>query len=71
MEQHHSGEGSEYTKRRLPVALIYYEEYDRIDYAFYREKQLQGWSRKKKLALMDGDFDLLPELAKKVFRNKR
>jgi len=70
MEQHQSGEGSEYTKRRLPVTLLYYEEYDRIDFAFYREKQLQGWSRKKKTALMSGDVDLLPDLAKKVFREK-
>ena len=70
MEQHQSGEGSEYTKRRLPVTLLYYEEYDRFDFAFYREKQLQGWSRKKKTALMSGDVDLLPDLAKKVFREK-
>ena len=67
MEQHQNGEGSEYTKRRLPVTLIYYEEYDRIDYAFYREKQLQGWGRKKKLALVEGNVDLLPDLAKKIF----
>ncbi|PVW15311.1 GIY-YIG nuclease family protein [Marixanthomonas spongiae] len=68
IEQHQNAEGSEYTKRRLPVTLFYYEEYDRIDHAFYREKQLQGWSRKKKLALMGGDLELLPELAKKIFR---
>ena len=31
---------------------------------FFREKQIQGWSRKKKEALMEGNADLLPELAK-------
>jgi putative endonuclease len=51
----------------LPVNLVYYEEYDRIDEAFYREKQIQKWSRKKKKALIDGDLSNLPALAKKVF----
>jgi len=63
IQQHQSGEGSNHTKKRLPVQLIYYEEYDRIDLAFYREKQIQGWSRKKKEALIGGAAELLPELA--------
>ncbi|WP_157429236.1 GIY-YIG nuclease family protein [Aequorivita sublithincola] len=63
--QHQTGEGSNYTKNRLPVKLIYFEEYDRIDLAFYREKQVQRWSRKKKEALISGENYLLPELAKK------
>ena len=70
LEQHQSGEGANYTAKRLPVKLLYYEVYDRIDYAFNREKQLQGWSRKKKDALINGDEQLLSELAKKVFRRK-
>lgn len=61
--QHQSGEGANHTKKRLPVKLIYYEEFQRIDEAFYREKQVQGWSRKKKEALINGSFDLLPTLA--------
>ena len=32
----------------LPVKLVYYEKFDRIDEAFYREKQIQGWGRKRK-----------------------
>ena len=68
--QHHSGEGANYTANRLPVKLIYYEEYHRIDDAFYREKQIQKWTRKKKKALINGDEKLLSELAKKVFRKK-
>ena len=70
LEQHQSGEGANYTAKRLPVKLLYYEVYDRIDYAFNREKQLQGWSRKKKEALINGDEQLLSELAKKFFRQK-
>jgi putative endonuclease len=67
IEQHNNGEGANYTKKHLPVNLVYYEEYDRIDEAFYREKQIQKWSRKKKKALIDGDLSNLPALAKKVF----
>ena len=62
--------GANYTKKRRPVKLVYYEEYSRIDEAFYREKQVQGWSRKKKLALIEGKAELLPQLAKKIFRKK-
>lgn len=64
LEQHQNGEGANHTKKRLPVSLLYYEEYSRIDEAFYREKQVQGWSRKKKEALIEGKNDLLPLLAK-------
>ncbi len=67
IQQHQAGEGTKYTKKRLPVKLIYSEEFDRIDAAFYREKQIQSWSRKKKQALIDGRLDDLPELSKKVF----
>jgi predicted GIY-YIG superfamily endonuclease len=52
LAQHQAGEGANYTKKRLPVELVYYEEFQRIDEAFYREKQVQGWSRKKKEALI-------------------
>lgn len=54
LAQHQNGEGANHTKKRLPVKLLYFEEYDRIDLAFYREKQIQGWSRRKKEALMNG-----------------
>lgn len=62
--QHRNGKGAQYTKARLPVELVYYEEYQRIDEAFYREKQIQGWSRKKKEALIAGRFDRLSDLSK-------
>ncbi len=53
LTQHQNGEGANHTKKRLPVELVYYEEFERIDLAFYREKQVQGWSRKKKEALIE------------------
>ena len=67
LEQHQSGNGANYTKNRLPVKLLYVEEYSRIDVAFYREKQIQGWCRKKKLALINGEYNLLKSLSKKSF----
>ncbi len=62
--QHQAGEGANFTRKNLPVELVYYEEHQRIDQAFYREKQIQGWSRKKKEALINGEFDKLPGLSK-------
>ena len=61
--QHKAGEGGNHTKKRLPVKLVYYEEYENVADAFYREKQVQGWSRKKKEALINGMPELLPKLA--------
>ncbi|MDR2729820.1 MAG: GIY-YIG nuclease family protein [Treponema sp.] len=66
LSQHQAGEGAKHTKKRLPVKLVYYEEYSRIDEAFYREKQVQGWRRAKKEALIKGTPELLPGLAKAV-----
>ena len=63
LAQHQAGEGANHTKKRLPVRLVYFEEYARIDEAFRREKQLQGWSRKKKEALINGKPELLQKLA--------
>ena len=59
IQQHQSGEGANHTKKKLPVRLIYFEEFTRIDEAFYREKQVQNWSRKKKEALINGDLQEL------------
>lgn len=63
LAKHQAGEGANHTKKRLPVELVYLEEFQRIDEAFYREKQVQGWSRKKKEALIGGDVNKLKELA--------
>ncbi|NUN10430.1 MAG: GIY-YIG nuclease family protein [Ignavibacteriaceae bacterium] len=70
LEQHQLGEGANFTSKRLPVELVYYEEYERVDEAFYREKQIQGWSRSKKEALIFGKESALPTLAKKVWKKK-
>jgi putative endonuclease len=68
IEQHQNGEGANHTKKHLPIQLVYYEEYDRIDYAFEREKQIQKWRRKKKEALINGEFEELHLLARNYRR---
>ena len=63
LSQHQTGQGANHTKKRLPVRLVYYEKFARIDKAFYREKQVQGWSRKKKQALIAGRTEKLKKAA--------
>jgi len=63
IREHQDGRGANHTKKRLPVKLVYVEEYTRIDTVFHREKQIQGWSRTKKEALINAKFDILPNLA--------
>lgn len=63
IKEHQKGEGANHTKSRLPVVLVYYEEFDRIDHAFNREKQVQRWTRKKKEALIDDRPEDLPKLS--------
>ncbi len=55
---------SGYTSARLPVHLVFSQEFADINDAIRAEKQMKGWSRKKKEALINGDFDLLHKLAK-------
>lgn len=64
-EQHQAGAGARYTSVRLPVRLVYHEEFDEVRAAFAREKQVQKWSRAKRQALIDGRQKSLPELSEK------
>ena len=63
LKEHESGTGCGFTKARLPIKLVYTEEYDTIEEAYKRERQLHGWSRKKKEALIRGDFEQLKQSA--------
>ena len=57
LAQHQQGHGSAYTRRRLPVALVWSEGFSRIDEAFAWEKRLQGWSHAKRQAFAEGGLD--------------
>jgi predicted GIY-YIG superfamily endonuclease len=63
LEQHQSGNGANHTKKRLPVVLVYYEEFPHVAQAYYREKQIQRWTRKKKEALINGNLTELKRLS--------
>jgi putative endonuclease len=69
--QHQEGKGAKYTSGRLPVKLVYCEEYERVAKAYFREKQIQDWTRRKREALINGTPEMLPALAKKVFDKKK
>ena len=65
LAQHQSGDLVGYTKHRRPVQLVYSESFDSRDAAFVAERQLKGWSRQKKEALIAGDWDRLRLLAQR------
>ena len=62
--EHNEGLGANFTRKRLPVVLVYCEEADSVEACFVREKQIQGWSRAKKLALIEGRLGDLPALSR-------
>ena len=64
LSAHNLGLGSAYTRRRTPVRLVWCEEYHRIEDAFRREKQVQGWGRAKRQALIEGRYADLPGLSR-------
>jgi putative endonuclease len=64
LAQHQAGEGSIYTRSRLPVKLVYTQEFPSKHDVFLRERQVKGWSRAKKAALIRGDFEALIKLSK-------
>jgi putative endonuclease len=57
--------GAAYTRKRRPVMLVWAGEFATIAEAFTFEKQVQGWSRRKREALIRGDFDALPALSRR------
>ena len=54
VSEHGLGLGAAYTRKRRPVQLVWAGEFSRIDQAFAFEKQVQGWSRHKREALIAG-----------------
>ncbi len=61
--EHNEGIYCGYTSIRRPVKLVFTETYDRITEAIARERQIKGWSRAKKEALIALDYEALPELS--------
>ncbi len=59
-----------YTRSRRPVKLVYCQEFSTRDEAFTAERQIKGWSRRKKQALIANDWDKLVEYSKAYSRKK-
>ncbi|WBX71297.1 GIY-YIG nuclease family protein [Tenacibaculum retecalamus] len=67
--EHKEGNHKEsYTYKRRPLELVFYCEFTNVEMAIEKEKQLKKWSRNKKEALINGEFEKLPNLAKKKFK---
>jgi len=64
LKYHCRGEGAAYTRRRLPVELVFYREFSNQHDALAAEKQIKRWSRNKKKALANSEFELLQALSK-------
>jgi len=62
--QHQTGEIEGYTSTRLPVELVFFSEFPTRDEAKETERQIKGWSRKKKEALIRGDWADLVRLSR-------
>ena len=56
---HNSGRGAMHTRLRRPVRLIFTEPFATETAAVTRERHLKRWTRAKKEALVDGDFERL------------
>jgi putative endonuclease len=63
--EHNAGRYDGYTATRRPVALVFSQWFKRITDAITAERQIKGWSRAKKEALIRGDFEALQNLAKR------
>lgn len=67
--EHQQGKHIEsYTYKRRPLKLVFYAEFTNINQAIATEKQIKKWSKAKKEALINGEFEQLPNLAKKNFK---
>lgn len=66
IDEHQSGVNPEsYTHKKRPVKLVFCERFTEVEQAITFEKQVKGWTRKKKEAIINGNWELLPELSKR------
>ena len=69
VNEHNAGVYGGFTKKRRPVELVFHQEFDRITDAIAAERQIKGWRREKKEALIRGDFDALVALSRNRARH--
>jgi predicted GIY-YIG superfamily endonuclease len=70
ISDHSIGIASVYTACRLPIKVIFIQPFASRTEAFNAERQIKGWSRKKKEAFIYQNWHALSLLAKKKFNKK-
>lgn len=65
--EHRMKKYDNYTSLRLPVKLMFYQPFGTRDAAFKAERKIKGWTRIKKEALIQENWNLISKLAKKKF----
>src|SRR5438552_600399 len=66
LAEHAAGTFDGYTAHRRPVRLVFHQYFQRIEGAIAAERQVKGWRREKKEALIRGEFASLPSLASRA-----
>jgi putative endonuclease len=66
--KHQAGTFDGYTASRRAVTLVFRQHFERIEDAVAAERQVKGWRREKKQALIRGDFAGLPSLSGRAAR---
>jgi putative endonuclease len=64
--EHDAGAFDGYTALRPPVTLVFSQHFDRVEDAISAERQVKGWRREKKEALIRGDLAALPALSRRA-----
>jgi len=65
LDEHNNGiDITSYTYRRRPVVLMFAQFFNDVNQAIAFEKQVKGWSRRKKEAIINNEWGKLPELSK-------
>jgi predicted GIY-YIG superfamily endonuclease len=62
--QHQSGSGGAFTRDRLPVTIVWCEEFGTRAEALAMERRIKGWSRAKKMALIRNDWTAICQLSR-------
>jgi len=68
INEHQAGTYDGYTAYRRPVKLVFQQSFERIEDAISAERQIKGWRRENKEALIRGDYPVLPLLASRAKR---
>jgi putative endonuclease len=70
IDQHGSGAFPGYTFHRRPVLLVWSERFDRITDGIAADRQIKGWSRAKKAALINHDWLEISRLSRRGVKVK-